>query len=103
MPGPFFCRRAGAFGIKKDRVPDQGSGPFRIGKTAGGGFPIMAGLVDRMVRRMAPWAALLILRGQTVRAADQEAVAPGPVPAANDEVVLLADGAYFPALLDGID
>jgi phosphatidylserine/phosphatidylglycerophosphate/cardiolipin synthase-like enzyme len=55
-----------------------------------------------MVRQMALWAALLVLLVQPVRAAEQE-TPPAPASVAGCEVVLLADGEYFGALIDGID
>jgi phosphatidylserine/phosphatidylglycerophosphate/cardiolipin synthase-like enzyme len=63
----------------------------------------MADRVYRMARWMVPWTALLLLLGQAVWAGEQETTAPGPVAVVGGEVVLLADGDYFPALIDGID
>jgi phosphatidylserine/phosphatidylglycerophosphate/cardiolipin synthase-like enzyme len=53
-----------------------------------------------MIRRVALWAALLVLLVQPVRAAGQEKT---PASVAGCEAVLLADGEYFGALIAGID
>lgn len=60
----------------------------------------MASPGSRMVGRMAPWMALLVV-ASVVRAAER----PPVVPATGEgcEVVLLADGDYFPALIYGIE
>jgi phosphatidylserine/phosphatidylglycerophosphate/cardiolipin synthase-like enzyme len=62
----------------------------------------MARRMNRLIRSMAPSAALLILLAHGTAAAEAGRQAAGTPSAAGREVLLLKDADYFPALVEGI-
>ena len=67
------------------------------------GMGRMANPLNRCIRRITPFAVLLILFAQTAVGADQGIRGHDPVPPAGCDVRLLKDRDYLPALLKGID
>jgi len=63
----------------------------------------MPNRLNRGIRRITPFAALLILFIQTTAVADPGTKAPVAAPPAGCDTRLLMDRDYLPALLDGID
>jgi phosphatidylserine/phosphatidylglycerophosphate/cardiolipin synthase-like enzyme len=63
----------------------------------------MPSLMNRMMRRLAPAAALLIFLAPAASVAEPEGKTPSYAPGAGCGIRLLKDRDYFPALLEGID